>query len=271
MREAASNKQRLYMELGGWSAPNRIVSGITTKNNGVSKSPFDSLNMGLHVGDKDADVIQNRELLAGEIAFPLANWVLGEQVHGTEIAVVQKKDAGRGSKSLSDSIPSVDGLITNEPGLLLAAFFADCVPLYFSDAKTGWIGMAHAGWRGTVGDMAGKMIAALGSQGANPANIEAMIGPCISKHKYEVDDRIFQQIPERFRAQVLTASGESDKYYLDLQALNRLYLLDAGVKDAHIKTAPFCTYEMPEFYSHRQDQGKTGRMIGFIGMKEEQV
>jgi polyphenol oxidase len=271
MREAASNKQRLYMELGGWSAPNRIVSGITTKNNGVSKSPFTSLNMGLHVGDQEADVIQNRQLLAAEIQFPLANWVLGEQVHGTEIAVVSKEDAGRGSKSLSDSIPSVDGLITNEPGLLLAAFFADCVPLYFFDTNTGWIGMAHAGWRGTVGDMAGKMIAALCSQGADSANIEAMIGPCISKQKYEVDDRIFRQIPERFREEVLTANGESDKYYLDLQALNRLYLLDAGVKDEHIKTAPFCTYEMPEFYSHRQDQGKTGRMIGFIGMKEEQL
>ncbi|MFP7252754.1 peptidoglycan editing factor PgeF [Terribacillus goriensis] len=268
MRETASDLKGLYMELGGWSAPDSIVSGITTKYNGVSKAPFHSLNMGLHVGDEPEAVVQNRQLLAEAIQFPLERWVLGEQVHGTEIAVVTKREAGRGSRELADSLPSVDGLITNEKGMLLAAFFADCVPLYFFDSTSGWIGMAHAGWRGTVANMAGKMIEALCNNGANKENLQAMIGPCISKNRYEVDDHIVQQIPEQFRAKVLEPSG-SDRYYLDLQTLNRLYMLQADILDENILTAAHCTYDSPEFYSHREDQGKTGRMIGFIGMKEE--
>lgn len=270
MKETASNLKGMYMELGGWSAPDSIVSGITTKYNGVSKAPFDSLNMGLHVGDEPKDVVRNRELLAEAIQFPLESWVLGEQVHGTEIAVVTKNEAGCGSRELADSLPSVDGLITKEKGMLLAAFFADCVPLYFFDSKSEWIGMAHAGWRGTVANMAGKMVDAMRANGANKDSIQAMIGPCISKNRYEVDNYIIQQIPEQFRADVLQPSG-SDRYFLDLQALNRLYMLQAGIQDENILTAAHCTYDSPEFYSHREDQGKTGRMIGFIGMKEEQV
>lgn len=270
MKETASNLKKMYMELGGWSVPDNIVSGITTKYNGVSKAPFNSLNMGLHVGDKPEDVVQNRQLLAEAIQFPLDKWVLGEQVHGTEIAVATKSEAGRGSRELTDSLPSVDGLITNEKGMLLAAFFADCVPLYFIDSKSEWIGMAHAGWRGTVADMAGKMVEALCTNGADRKSIQAMIGPCISKNRYEVDDYIVKQIPEEFQAKVLLPSG-SDRYYLDLQMLNRLYLLQAGIQDVNILTAAYCTYDSPEFYSHREDQGKTGRMIGFIGMKEEQA
>ncbi|MFS0562667.1 peptidoglycan editing factor PgeF [Terribacillus sp. 179-K 1B1 HS] len=270
MKETASRLDRLYMELGGWSAPDSIVSGITTKYNGVSKAPFDSLNMGLHVGDEPKDVIQNRELLADVIQFPLDQWVLGEQVHGTEITVVTKQEAGRGSRDLTDSLPAVDGLITKEKGILLSAFFADCVPLYFFDATSGWIGMAHAGWRGTVADMAGKMVEALCAQGADRNNLQAMIGPCISKQRYEVDDRIVQQIPVQFHKKVLESRGE-ERYQLDLQELNRLYLQQAGIAYGNILTAAYCTYDSPEFYSHREDQGKTGRMIGFIGMKEEQV
>ncbi|MFP7477722.1 peptidoglycan editing factor PgeF [Terribacillus saccharophilus] len=268
MRATASNLKGMYMELGGWSAPEGIISGITTKYNGVSKAPFDSLNMGLHVGDVPEDVVRNRELLADAIEFPLERWVLGEQVHGTEIAVVTKNEAGRGSRVLADSLPSVDGLITNEKGMLLAAFFADCVPLYFYDSTSEWVGMAHAGWRGTVANMAGKMIEALCANGANKNSMQAIIGPCISKKRYEVDDYIVQQIPEEFRDKVLQPSG-SDRYHLDLQELNRLYMLQAGIQDENIFTVAYCTYDSPEFYSHREDQGKTGRMIGFIGMKEE--
>ncbi|MFP7494168.1 peptidoglycan editing factor PgeF [Terribacillus saccharophilus] len=269
MKEAVSRLQDLYMELDGWSSPDDIISGITTKYNGVSKAPFDSLNMGLHVGDEPEDVIKNRELLAEDIQFPLDRWTLGEQVHGTEIAVVTKCEAGRGSKSLTDSIPSVDGLITNEKGMLLAAFFADCVPLYFYDAASGWIGMAHAGWRGTVADMAGKMVESLCAHGAGRDSLQAMVGPCISKNRYEVDDRIVQQIPGQFREKVLSPSAQ-DRHQLDLQALNRLYLLQAGIREGNIRTAAYCTYDHEAFFSHREDQGKTGRMLGFIGMKEAQ-
>ncbi|MFP7169047.1 peptidoglycan editing factor PgeF [Terribacillus sp. 7520-G] len=270
MKETASSLKGLYMELGGWSAPDSIVSGITTKYHGVSKAPFDSLNMGLHVGDDPKDVIRNRELLADAIHFPLDKWVLGEQVHGTEIAVVTKQEAGRGSRDLADSLPAVDGLITKEKGILLSAFFADCVPLYFCDAANGWIGMAHAGWRGTVADMAGKMVEALCARGADKDNLQVMIGPCISKNRYEVDGRIVQQIPVQFRDEVLDSHAHG-RFQLDLQALNRLYLLRAGIMSGNILTAAYCTYDSPEFYSHREDQGKTGRMLGFIGMKEEQV
>lgn len=244
-----------------------VTAGLTTRQGGHSEAPFDSLNMGLHVSDKKEDVLKNRRALAEEIGIPLSRWVIGEQVHGTEVAAVDQRNAGAGTTSLETAVANVDGLITNEKNLVLGAFYADCVPLYFSDSESGWVGIAHAGWKGTVNGMAGKMIRALQEKGCKLENIQAVIGPSIGRKHYEVDDRVISFIPENYKKECVMSKGKG-KYQLDLKVLHQKMMIEEGLKEEHIQMTGFCTYEEDQtFYSHRRDQGRTGRMLGFITLR----
>ncbi|WP_053219743.1 peptidoglycan editing factor PgeF [Virgibacillus senegalensis] len=254
--------------IDGWNdlAPG-LMAGFTTRRGGVSVPPFDTFNLGLHVTDDQDAVIANRERLAGLTGFPLANWVSAQQVHGTEIAVVTEADKGRGAKSTSDAIQGADGLITNETGIFCTAFFADCVPLYFLDPETRWIGIAHAGWRGTVNGMAEEMIAKLEKNGVKAENVLAAIGPSIGPSSYQVDDKVISQIPDGLKGAVVTRKETGA--FLDLQLLNERILQQAGVPTENISRTTLCTFQENHlFFSHRRDHGKTGRMLGFIGWQE---
>ncbi|MBH0229066.1 peptidoglycan editing factor PgeF [Halobacillus yeomjeoni] len=244
-----------------------LVAGVTTRQGGHSSKPFDSLNMGLHVRDQGEHVINNRQELADELRIPLEDWVIGEQVHGTEVHVVTRADKGKGVRSHDTAAAGVDGLITNEKDVLLGAFYADCVPLLFVDPHAGWVGIAHAGWKGTVGDMAGEMIRQLVHQGCKRTDIEMVIGPCISQNHYKVDQKVIDQIPQSQHSLTVTDLG-AGQFLLDLKKLNERFAVQAGLAESQIKQTRFCTYEKEElFFSHRRDQGKTGRMLGFIGWK----
>ncbi|WLV25692.1 peptidoglycan editing factor PgeF [Aciduricibacillus chroicocephali] len=244
-----------------------LVAGFTRRAEGVSGKPFNSFNFGLHTNDKKENVIKNRELLAERLDFPLTDWVLAEQIHGTEIAVAGKEECGRGTMDLNTAIKGVDGLVIDQSGILCAAFFADCVPLFFLDVKKQIAGIAHAGWRGTVGGMAGKMIERLLAMGSELQDLRVAIGPCISGDNYEVDNRVIEQIPEKFRPLVVKHLAE-ERFLLDLRKLNHSLLLEAGVKDEQIEVTERCTFaDEDDFYSYRRDQGNTGRMLGFIGFK----
>ncbi|KHE73034.1 peptidoglycan editing factor PgeF [Halobacillus sp. BBL2006] len=244
-----------------------LIAGITTRQGGYSQKPFDSLNMGLHVPDREEIVLENRKELADEIGIPLERWVMGEQVHDKKVNVVTEEDLGKGVFSHTSALAGVDGLITNQPDILLAAFYADCVPLFFCDPLEGWIGVAHAGWKGTVKGMAAAMINELIGQGCSVENIEMIIGPCIGSTHYEVDERVKDGIPQSHHSETIKELGNG-KYLLDLKRLNERVALEAGVHSSHIFTSGYCTYEEEAlFYSHRRDQGKTGRMLGYIGWK----
>ncbi|CDQ19829.1 peptidoglycan editing factor PgeF [Halobacillus karajensis] len=245
----------------------RVTAGLTTRQGGKSEAPFDTLNMGLHVSDNKNTVIQNRRLLAKELGVPLEQWVIGEQVHGTKVETVDHTHAGAGAVSMASALQGVDGLITNDNNLVLGAFFADCVPLYFYDPKTEWIGIAHAGWRGTVNGMGLKMIEALQEKGCQLENIKAVIGPSIGMNHYEVDEHVINHIPAVYKNQCVV-EHENGKYQLALKSLHYQLMIDKGLKEENIQRSDFCTYEENElFYSHRRDQGKTGRMLGFITIR----
>ncbi|WP_079480361.1 peptidoglycan editing factor PgeF [Halobacillus salinus] len=242
-----------------------LVCGLTTRQGGVSESPYDSLNMGLHVKDRDEDVIKNRKLLADEVGIPLDRWVMGEQVHGIQVRRVEEDDLGKGTVTLESAVPGVDGLITNQKNTMMAAFYADCVPLYFVDATSGWIGIAHAGWKGTVNGMAKAMIDQLVAEGASIHDLKMTIGPCIRSQHYEVDDRVISHIPSQLREEVLTPTDDHHAL-LDLKSLNRSLALQAGLEEQNVQMTSLDTYEEERLlYSHRRDQGKTGRMLGYIG------
>ncbi|HAM82166.1 peptidoglycan editing factor PgeF [Ornithinibacillus bavariensis] len=239
--------------------------GFTSRNGGVSKAQFESNNFGLHVSDQYEDVLTNRLNLASSLHIPVENWIAAEQVHQGAVHVVDKEDAGKGSTSLDTALKGIDGLITNEKGLLCTAFFADCVPIFFFDSKTGYVGIAHAGWKGTVARIAEVMTNKLVDLGVDLKSLFVAVGPCISKDNYEVDSYVKERIPVEFQDKVLTPVG-NENYLLDLKQLNVEILVQSGVFRNNIDVSKYCTFRDEDlFFSHRRDNGKTGRMLGYIG------
>ncbi|MFD1038068.1 peptidoglycan editing factor PgeF [Virgibacillus byunsanensis] len=255
-----------FLHIEKWQRMNeRLKVGFTTRNGGVSKAPFHSLNFGLHVSDHKAEVIANRELLANKLKLPLESWVSGEQTHKTNIKIISQEDKGKGSVDVHDALKDTDGLITNKPGIACTAFFADCVPLYFFDPITGYIGIAHAGWKGTVNRIAEQMIQTFKNVGADPTNILVAIGPCISQEAYEVDENVIHYVDDNLRSKVAIPK-ENNRYLLDLKQLNVEILLQYGILRNNIDVTKYCTLQHNHlFFSHRRDNGKTGRMLGYIG------
>jgi polyphenol oxidase len=245
--------------------------GITCKQGGFSEGPFSSLNMGLHVNDDEDAVKKNRLHVANSIGFPLQTWVCAEQTHGNNIRWVTKQDGGKGSLDYSESISDTDGLITNNPNLLLTMCYADCVPIYFLYPEGRLVGVAHAGWKGTVLNIAGKMVEEFKKHGAKSEDILVAIGPSICGECYQVDDRVIDKVKKLLEdcSEKPYNHKYEGQYALDLKRTNFLAMLNSGVPENNITVSGFCTVcDETEFFSHRRDNGKTGRIMSFIGWKE---
>ncbi|QGP92937.1 Polyphenol oxidase [Neomoorella glycerini] len=236
---------------------------------GCSQPPYDTLNLGLHVGDAPAAVLANRRRLAGALDLPLEEWVIGEQVHGNRVALVGRQDAGRGAGELATALPGVDALVTAAPGVTLVAFFADCVPLYLVDPVRGIIGLAHAGWKGTVLQVGTRVVARMvAAYNSDPAELLAAIGPAIGPCCYQVDHRVAGAVKEHlpWAGEVLTPDGPGH-YRLDLPRANYLELLAAGLKPEHITSAGLCTCcRAGTFFSYRAAGGPTGRQAALLSL-----
>lgn len=250
----------------------KLVAGFTTKNGGKSKNDFSTLNFGFHVHDQIEAVCQNRELLSTLIDFPIQSWVSAEQTHGIHIAKLEKKDRGKGSLSYEEAFSQTDGFFTTEKGILLTLCFADCVPLFFYSEKDHAIGIAHAGWKGSVHGIAEEMIRIFEEEQIAPEDISVVIGPSICENCYIVDEPVIQFVKNRLEdveEKPYNLINEKE-YKLNLKELNRQILLKAGIPDKNIQITEFCTScHHDQFFSHRRDKGRTGRMMSFIGWKED--
>lgn len=250
-----------------------LVAGFTTKNGGVSQGCFSSFNVGLHVNDSQETVIENRELLANQINFPSTRWVCSEQVHGINVVKVTKIDQSKGVTDYSSSIQSTDGIYTNEEDLLLTSCYADCVPLYFLEPTKKFIGLAHAGWKGTVGNIGGNLIKKwINIENLKTENIKVVIGPSIGDCCYEVDDFVMNKVSDAFNSNIpanILTNLPNGKYKLNLKEANKQLLIQSGVAPENILVTNYCTSCNPDtFFSHRRDDGKTGRMMSFIGWRK---
>ncbi|MEH7305933.1 peptidoglycan editing factor PgeF [Neobacillus drentensis] len=247
-----------------------LVAGMTTKHGGVSKGDYETLNLGFHVGDDKNDVCTNRETISELLTFPINNWVGPEQTHGIHLKKISKLDRGKGSNSYENAIKDTDGFYTNEEGILLTLCFADCVPLFFIAPESKMIGIAHAGWKGTVGQIAREMITAWKKEGINPEQILVTIGPSICEKCYIVDKRVINLVENTLDdVEILPYNLINDgQYSLDLREVNRQILMKNGVPKSNIKMTRFCSSCDKKFFSHRRDKGKTGRMLTFMGWKE---
>lgn len=217
------------------------------------------LNLALHVGDEAGLVLKNRRAYAAALGLDAGKFTCCEQVHGSNVAVVDEALAGKGAEAYIDAVKNTDALVTNLPQLPLMLFFADCVPVIFADPVSGSIGLAHAGWRGTVAGIAASTVTKMQEAfGAKPENILAGIGPSIGQCCYEVDDKVYNAGKKYAGCFILKENG---RYMADLQAWNRLALLDAGLLPQNIYNAGVCTQCSKElFFSYRAENGKTGRM-----------
>ncbi|WP_018753228.1 peptidoglycan editing factor PgeF [Paenibacillus sanguinis] len=274
-----NQKQPERFELRSWSLLMPELSvGFTGKSGGVGEVPYNQLNLAYHVGDNPVHVLENRRLLAEALGFAPEAWTCGEQVHGTNIAVVRSGDAGRGYLSRQDAFQQTDGLLTDVPGVLLTSFYADCVPLYFADPVQRVVGLAHAGWKGTVAGMASAMVSRMEQEfGSRPADIRVALGPSIGECCYEVDEKVMAQArlalpPEEdgiTESEWCSPSVHEGKTMLNLKEMNRIIMIKAGILPTHIECTTWCTSCHPEiFFSYRKQNGVTGRMASWIGMKE---
>lgn len=179
-KRTAGGEPQLF-ELERWTEEFPDLSaGITSRHGGASSAEWSSLNCALHINDNLDDVIHNRKQVARALGFSFERWTCAEQVHGNEVQRVTIQEAGRGNRSRETAFQGKDSLVTNEPGILLTAFFADCVPLFFVDPDTRAIGLAHAGWRGTTAEIARKTVEAMSrNYGSRPETLRAAIGPSI--------------------------------------------------------------------------------------------
>ncbi|MFX3636303.1 MAG: peptidoglycan editing factor PgeF [Candidatus Pristimantibacillus sp.] len=257
----------------------RLTAGFTGRDGGVSAAPWTSLNLGLHVGDSEADVIQNRQLLAESIGWPFDTWTSGEQVHGNAVHEVTSADRGKGRLSRASAIADTDALMTNVPDVLLASFYADCVPLYFYDPEHDAIALAHAGWKGTVLEIAAKTVQAMTEKfGTRPEVLLGAIGPSIDDCCYEVDGKVIEKLKplltslqenEHFSTDLMMKMVENGKAMVNLKQINRHIMIKAGILPIHIELSQWCTgCSGEQFFSHRMEGGMTGRMASWIGIRK---
>lgn len=258
-----------------------LTAGFTTRRGGISKEPYHSLNCGLHVDDQSGLVVENRRRLSEAAGIPFEGCTYAEQVHGKEIQVVTKALRGAGNDSREKAIQAKDGFVTNEPGIFLHALYADCVPLYFFDPVKKAVGLAHAGWRGTALQIAKSTVETMSAAfGSKPRDMLAVIGPSIGMCCYEVDEAVVARMahlwedlhnkdgkrsnPDRPYDQ--KADG---KYMLNLQEINRQIMIKAGILPSHIELSTLCTSCQTDLlFSYRKENGKTGRMAAWIGLRD---
>jgi len=251
----------------GWGSSGGVVAGFTTRNGGVSRPPYNSLNLAFNTDDLSAHVEGNRATVSRTFGLPPHLLLTVKQVHGNDLLLVDAPNLDLAHFSQVES----DAIITNQPGIMIGVLVADCFPVLIYDAEHHVVAAVHAGWRGAASGIIGKTVTAMRQHfGSQPKTLQAAIGPGIGAHRYEVD----RPVRDAFR----TGSGHWDAiaeetrlghWKLDLRESCRLQLLDAGLLPGSVEAAEECTCCHRElFFSYRRDEGQTGRQLGFIGLIE---
>ena len=248
-----------------------VTQGFTTRLGGVSRGMFSTMNLSYTRGDDPAAVDENFRRAGEAIGFPVESLVTSDQTHTNHVRRVTGEDCGSGV-TRPRAYTEVDGLLCNEPGVTLATFYADCVPLFFVDPVHRAIALSHSGWRGTVRRIGRVTVEEMGREfGTRPENLVTAIGPSICRDCYEVGEEVAEQFIREFGREAeksMLAKKKDGKYQLDLWEANRRVLMDAGVTPHKIQMPCICTCCNPEFlFSHRATQGKRGNLGAFLMLK----
>jgi len=232
----------------GWFDSAGPVHGFSTRKGGVSVPPYDALNLGLNTEDDPEAVGENIRRFCAAAGIEAGRIAFTSQVHGDRVQAV--RDPG--------VYEAADGLVTDIPGLVLSVQVADCAPVFLYDPVRKAAGIAHAGWKGSVLGIAAKTVLAMSEAfGSRPGDLQAGIGPSIGPCCYEVGADVAEKFPEEY------LNGNK----LDLWRYNFDLMKRTGIRSGSISVSGLCTRCHPDwFFSHRAESGKTGRMLGVIGL-----
>lgn len=259
------------------NAGNLVQNLFTTRHGGVSAGEFATLNLSFSRGDDEAAVLENYRRVAKAMGGTIDDIVCTDQTHTANVRVVTKEDHGKGITRKRD-YQDVDGLVTNEPGIILAAFFADCVPVCIVDPVHKAVGLAHSGWRGTVAFMGQALLDKMQkTYGSRPEECLAAIGPSICRECYEVGGEVAEEFLRAFHQEAAASKEEAEqqkslvyqnangKFQLDLWRANELVLLQAGILPEHLSVTDICTCCQPTLlFSHRASHGRRGNLGMFV-------
>ncbi|MDO4275745.1 MAG: peptidoglycan editing factor PgeF [Eubacteriales bacterium] len=247
-----------------------ITHGFSTRLGGVSRGIYSSMNLSFSRGDEEEAVQENYRRLGAAIGFSPEDLVSSDQTHTTNVRVITEGDRGNGITK-PRPYTDVDGMITDVPGLVLATFYADCVPLYFVDPVKRAVGLSHSGWRGTAGKIGAVTVEKMKETfGTSPSDLYAAIGPSICQDCYEVSEDVIEEFKKVFRPEqweLLFYGKGGGKFQLNLWEANRIILMEAGILRERISMPNLCTCCNPEFlFSHRASKGKRGNLGAFLGL-----
>jgi YfiH family protein len=232
-----------------------VEAVVTTRTGGVSTGVYGSLNLGLHVGDDDALVVENRRRAAAVLGAALEDLVFCNQTHGREVRNVTASDRGRGTTSLGTALDGVDALVTAETGPVLVMMVADCVPIVLYSPAAHVAAAVHSGWRGTVAGVSQAAVDAMVALGASAEDIVAGIGPAVDPERYQVGPEVAEAAAEYLggdTAKVLRSDDHANgKYLFNLWEANRRILLGAGLRPERIHVAGAPTGGGGPFFSDR--------------------
>ena len=251
------NGELEYIQFEHFNKTGLVSHCITTRKGGVSTGDFESLNLKCNLGDDEKNVTRNRQIIYKELKFNLDAVVTSPQVHGEIVEIVDG--------SILD-YSDADGFITNKPGVCLATFYADCVPLLFLDPVQRVIANSHAGWRGTVAKIGQKTVKKMSDQfGCRPKDILVGIGPSIGQCCFEINTEVAERFRENFDDYNDISIQKGDKYYIDLWKANKSQLEEKGIPEKNVCISEICTVcNKEQLFSYRGNNGKTGRFGSFI-------
>lgn len=256
----------IYLTIPAFEGTKLVKHCFTTRVGGVSQGIYNSLNTSPDKEDPVENVIKNLEIVCNAVGIDYRRLVLSDQTHEDNIRIITEKDIGKGLTRPSD-IRSIDGLMTNIPGIPLITFYADCVPLFFLDTKKRVIALSHSGWKGTVLKIGVKTIKKMTEvYGTKPEDCLVGIGPSIEKECFEVGMDTAGYFMDSFEnwADFMEPYGES-KYKIDLWEANKLMLMEQGIPGENIIISGYCTKCNEDlFFSYRRDKGRTGSLSAIL-------
>ncbi len=239
--------------------------GFSTKLGGVSEGCYESMNLGQKRSDVPENVAENYCLITQAIGLEYEDLVVSNQVHETEVKLVTQADRGKG---IFHTPEPCDALITRETKIALTTQYADCVPIFYADTKTRAIGLAHAGWKGTVKGIAGITVEHMVKHfGSKPEDILVGIAPSIKQCCFEVDEDVALAFTQTYPWSAEFIVPKENKFNINLQAINAKILTDSGVPVQNIEISQYCTMCREDlFFSHRRDGNNRGAMAAFMGL-----
>lgn len=266
------NDDILYFTFNGLENTGIVKHCFSSRLGGVSKGHLSTMNLSYMRGDEKECVDENYRRIAKVLGCKIEDIVCSDQTHTTNVKKVMADDKGKGIVKPRD-YKDIDGLITNEPGIALATFYADCVPLYIIDPVHHAIGLSHSGWRGTVKRMGAVTLKKMKEEyGTKPEDVYAAIGPSICQDCYEVSKDVADEFREAFLAQrdedKLLYQKSEEKFQLNLWYANYCVFREAGVPEKNIEVTDVCTCCNPDIlFSHRASKGMRGNLGAFLMLK----